>query len=69
MPEPDSSLWLAKPALSDEGAAQLLDFLYALLTGFENAYFDQLHRYDATHEPSADNLPPDEPQNYDNDPF
>ena len=61
MHEPDSSLWLAKPELSDEAAAPLLNFLYELLTGFENAYFDQLHRYHATHEPSAENLPPDEP--------
>jgi hypothetical protein len=69
MHEPASSLWLAKPELSDEAAAQLLDFLYELVTGFENAYFDQLHRYYTTSESSADNLPPDEPQNDDNDPF
>ena len=69
MHEPGSSLWLAKPELSDEAAAQLLDFLYELVTGFENAYFDQLHRYYATDEPSAENLPPHQPQNYDNDPF
>ena len=67
--EPGASLWLAKPELSDEAAAQLLDFLYELVTGFENAYFDQLHRYYATAESSADNLPPDPPQNDDNDPF
>lgn len=69
MHEPGSSLWLAKPELSDEAAAQLLDFLYELVTGFENAYFDQLHRYYATSESSAEKLPPDEPQNDDNDPF
>jgi len=57
-PRHEPALWLAKPELSDEAAAQLLDFLYELLTGFENAYFDQLHRYYATHEPSAENLPP-----------
>lgn len=66
---PGSSVWLAKPELSDEAAAQLLDFLYELVTGFENAYFDQLHRYYATTESSADNHPPDEHQNDDNDPF
>ena len=68
MNEPGPSLWLAKAELSDEAAAQLLDFRYELVTGFQNAYFDQL-RYYATHEPSAENLPPREPQNYDNDPF
>ena len=45
MNEPDPSSWLAKPELSDEAAAQVLDFLYELVTGFENAYFGQLHRY------------------------
>jgi len=69
MHELGSSLWLAKPELSDEAAAQLLDFLYELVTGFENAYFDQLHRYYTTSESSAENLPPDAPQNDDNDPF
>jgi len=69
MHEPDPSLWLAKPELSDEAAAQLLDFLYQLLTGFENAYFDQLHRYYTTHEPSADNLPPPQHLTPDDDPF
>ena len=69
MNEPGPSLWLAKPELSDEAAAQLLDFLYELLTGFENAYFDQLHRYYATNEPSAENLPSHEPHNDDIDPF
>ena len=69
MHEPGASLWLAKPELSDETAAQLLDFLYELVTSFENAYFDQLHRYYATAESSAEDLPPDQPQNDDNDPF
>jgi hypothetical protein len=69
MQEPGASLRLAKPELSDEAAAQLLDFLYELLTGFENAYFDQLHRYYATAESSTDNQPPDPPQNDDNQPF
>jgi hypothetical protein len=69
MHEPAPSLWLAKPELSDEAAAQLLDFLYELLTGFENAYFDQLHRYYATDEPPAE-IPPS-PQHLapDKDPF
>jgi hypothetical protein len=69
MHEPGASLWLAKPELSDQAAAQLLDFLYELVTGFENAYFDQLHRYYATAESPADNLPPDQLRIDDNDPF
>lgn len=69
MHEPEPSLWLAKPELSDDAAAQLLDFLYELLTAFENAYYDQLHRYYATDEPPAENLPSHYPQNDDNDPF
>jgi hypothetical protein len=69
MPEPGPSVWLPKPELSDETAAHLLDFLYELVTGFENAYFDQLHRYYATAESCAENLPLDQPQNDDNDPF
>lgn len=40
------------------------------LTAFENAYGDQLHRYYATLEPSAENLPSQQPLNYDdNEPF
>ena len=45
MNEHEPSLWFAKPELSDETAAQILDFLYELITGFENAYYDQLQRY------------------------
>ena len=45
MNEPSPSIWLAKPELSDEAAAQVLDFLYELVISFENAYFGQLHRY------------------------
>ena len=69
MHDSDPSLCLTKPEFSDEAAAQLLDFLYELVTSFENAYFDQLHRYYAIHEPPAENLPPDQPQNDDDDPF
>lgn len=48
----------------------MLNFLYELVTGFENAYFDQLHRYyDDTCEPSAQNLRPQQPLNPDGDPF
>ena len=33
------------PELSDEGAAQCLDFLYELTLAFEKHYGDQLRRY------------------------
>ena len=63
-------VWLAKPELSDATAAQLLDLLHELLTAFENAYFDQLHRYYAGGGRTAESnrLPP--PQiDPDKDPF
>jgi hypothetical protein len=70
MNEPGPSIRLAKPELSDEAAAQLLDFLYELVTGFENAYFDQLHRYyDDTGEPSVQDPPRQQILNPDEDPF
>ena len=68
MNEPDPSLWLAKPQLSDEAAAQLLNFLHELLTGFENAYFDQLHRYYASRSPLSKKPRPPESDPY-QDPF
>jgi hypothetical protein len=68
MNEPGPALWLAKPQLSDEAAAQLFDFLHELLTGFENAYFDQLHRYYASRNPlSKEPRPPESDPN--EDPF
>ena len=54
MHEPRPSLWLAKPELSDAAAAQLLEFLFDMLTAFENAYFDQLHRYYANDDCSTE---------------
>ena len=69
MHEPGPSLWLAKPELSDEAAAQLLDFLYDLLTAFENAYFDQLHRYYADCESAAQPAPPPPHIDPDKNPF
>ena len=69
MHEPGPSLWLAKPELSDAAAAQLLDFLYDLLTAFENAYFDQLHRHYASCESSAKPTPPSPHIDPDKDPF
>ena len=59
MNEHRPSIWLAKPELSDAAAAQLLDLLHELLTAFENAYFDQLHRhYASTRSAARTRLPP-----------
>lgn len=69
MNEPEPSLWFAKPELSDETAAQLLDFLYELTTAFENAYYDQLHRYYASFDHSEDQQPPTGPSDPGEDPF
>ena len=72
MNEPGLSIRLAKPELSDESAAHVLDFLYELVTSFENAYFDQLHRYyydDDTDEPSDQDLPWQQPLNPDEESF
>jgi hypothetical protein len=69
MNEIEPSLWLAKPELPDKTAAQLLDFLYELITGFENAYYDQLHRYYASFDHSEHQRPPTEPLDPSQDPF
>ena len=69
MHEPGPTIWLAKPQLSDEAAAQLLDFLHELLSGFENAYYDQLHRYYASREPSAATPRPPQRLDLNQDPF
>jgi hypothetical protein len=69
MNEPGPTLWLAKSDLSDEAAAQLLDFLHELLTAFENAYFDQLHRYHATREHSAESIHSPQRSDPNEDPF
>jgi hypothetical protein len=67
--EPDRPLWLAKPQLSDEAAAQMLNFLQELLVGFENAFYDQLNRYYASRGPSSEIPPPREASDPDADPF
>jgi hypothetical protein len=67
--EPDPPLWLAKPQLSDEAAAQMLNFLQELLVGFENAFYDQLNRYYASPGPSSEIPPPCEASDPDADPF
>ena len=40
-----SLLFVNPPELSDETASEMLDFLYALTTAFENHYAAQLLRY------------------------
>jgi hypothetical protein len=69
MNEPEPSLCLAKPELSDEAAVELLDFLYELTTAFENAYYDQLHRYYASFDHSEHQQPPTGPLDPSQDPF
>ena len=51
------SLMLADPPrLSDEAAAETLDFLYELINAFENHYRDQLQRHDQTLQPPQPDL-------------
>jgi len=69
MNEPDPPLWLAKPNLSDEAAAQLLNFLLELLSGFEHAYSEQLHRYYTTRGPSTKTPCPPVQTDPNEDPF
>ena len=69
MNEPDSPLWLAKPHLSDEAAVQLLNFLHELLTGFEHAYYEQLHRDYTRRAPSTKTPRPPAPTDPNEDPF
>ncbi|MGD8842665.1 MAG: hypothetical protein PVJ83_04235 [Gammaproteobacteria bacterium] len=42
---PHSLLFVDPPDLSDETASEMLDFLYQLITAFENHYAAQLRRY------------------------
>jgi len=51
------SLMLADPPeLSDEVAAEMLDFLYQLINAFENQYSNQLRRYHQPSEPPEPDL-------------
>ena len=61
MNEPEPSLYLPKPELSNQTVVELLDFIYELTTAFENAYYDQIHRYYASLDHSEDQQPPTEP--------
>jgi hypothetical protein len=51
--------------LSDEGAAKLLEFLYALTEAIETHYVGQLIRYAHRYEPAS---PPDTSENNNPDP-
>ncbi len=42
---PKPPLLIDSPELSDEAAAVVLNFLYALATAFEKHYYAQLRRY------------------------
>jgi len=42
--------------LSDEAAAQLLEFLYELACALENSYADQIRRYHQTPDPRQHEL-------------
>jgi hypothetical protein len=42
---------LQAPQLSDETAAEILDFLYHLTEAFESCYYGQLRRYEQSLEP------------------
>lgn len=56
------------PALSDEAAVQILEFLEIIVARFQSAYGDQIHRY---YEQRAEhNLPaPSLPRTSDDPPF
>jgi len=69
MNEPGPTLWLAKPQLSDQAAAELLDFLQELITCFENAYYDQIHRHYADLDHPERQQPPPQPPPPGEDPF
>lgn len=51
-----SLMFADPPELSDENAAQILEFLYELATAFENQYTVQLRRYYQPPEPPEPDL-------------
>lgn len=69
MNKPGPYIGLPKPVLTDEAATQVLDFLQEFTAAFENAYYDQLHRYYASRACSAHEQPPTQPLNPSDDPF
>ncbi len=60
---PQSLMLADPPELSDEVAAEMLDFLYELINAFENQYSNQLRHY---HQPS-ELLEPDLSDGFDDD--
>ncbi len=64
--DPRSLLLADPPKLSDESASEILDFLHAFATAFENHYGNQLRRHYQPIEPPqpdlfddfGDDLPP-----------
>lgn len=52
------------PTLSDQGAAEMLDFLYDLVNAFENHYACQIQRHYQSGEPPPE---PDPFDNFDDD--
>lgn len=52
---------LLPPTLSDEAAAQILDFLYETLARFENTYGTQIDRY---HFPEPEQYQEHDPRQY-----
>jgi len=71
MNEPDDPLWLDKPQLTDEAAAQLVNFLQELLVAVENAFYVELNRYYARRSRGPSPYLPrsNEPSDPDTDPF
>ena len=76
MPPRGRILHIEIPAnLSDESAAQILEFLYELTRAFDSRYFDQIHRYydnlrtDMMNSRCADSAPTPDPNSPPIDPF
>ena len=53
---PQSLMLADPPELTDEGASEILDFLYELTDAFENQYAAQLRRYYQSSEPPQPDL-------------
>jgi hypothetical protein len=57
---PMSLMFVDPPQLTDEAAAEVLDFLFELTNAFENHYFEQLRRYYRSNElPHSEDWIPD----------
>ncbi len=60
MNEPYPPVIALPDALSDEAAAQILEFLYELTQRFESYYASQLHRYYQHNDQTPTAPPPDQ---------